>query len=205
MRRFLRNPEGSLDKGNSLLSDLISGWGNTAWSAKEEYLKACIKHALEARGPILECGSGLTTLLVGGIATSRGNAYWALEHTPEWADRVERFLDEFSLRQVTLDAKPLRDYGDYSWYDPSFESMPDSFDLVICDGPPGSTKGGRSGLVPVMRSKLRKGCIVLLDDASREEEIRVAQKWEVELQASARLCGDAAQHIELVVGASKGE
>lgn len=34
------------------------------------------------------------------------------------------------------------------------------FSLIICDGPPGGTKGGRSGLVPVMRSKLERSTLI---------------------------------------------
>jgi hypothetical protein len=40
----------------------------------------------------------------------------------------------------------------------------------VCDGPKGTTRGGRYGLAPVMKDRLAPGCIVLLDDTSREAE-----------------------------------
>ncbi len=146
MRRFQKSPEMCTRPGNSVVSDLIYGWGNEAWSALDEYLAACIDHALNANGPILECGSGLSTILVGSIANQRGIDYWALEHSELWAAKTQRYLDEFSVDSVTLCVKPLATCGDYSWYDAPLELMPNRFALVICDGPPADTKGGRSGL-----------------------------------------------------------
>ena len=39
--------------------------------------------------------------------------------------------------------------------------MPDNFSLVICGGPPGSTRGGRAVLLSVMGANLAADCIVL--------------------------------------------
>ena len=55
--------------------------------------------------------------------------------------------------------------------------MPKDFSLVICDGPPARTPGGRYGLLPVMKSHLRPGCVILLDDVSRLEEREIIARW----------------------------
>lgn len=157
MRRFLKSPESSIQPENPLIKDLVYGWGNESWSAQDGYLAGCIEHALTADGPILECGSGLSTILVGAIAKARGIDHWA----PEWAAKLQQYLSKYQIDSVVLCARPLKDYGDFSWYDPPLESMPESFPLVLCDGLPGSTKGGRFGLVPVMRARLKPGCIIL--------------------------------------------
>ena len=68
-------------------------------------------------------------------------------------------------------------------------SMPDKFGLVICDGPPGNTIGGRYGLIPVMRTRLSKGTLILLDDASRPDEQNIAERWRQELNAIAEIAG----------------
>ena len=199
MRRFLANPEGGTRRGSRLVSDLIYGWGNEAWSAQHEYLTDCIRHALTARGPILECGSGLTTVLVGAIAKRRGQTLWALEHLPGWATKVQRCLNRYGLDAVALHVAPLRDHGTFSWYDPPLAAMPDSFSLVLCDGPPGGTKGGRYGLVPVMMQRLEPLAIILLDDAGREQEFAVAQRWETELGASFETLGQGKPYIRMTV------
>ena len=200
MKRFLRDPEACTHPENPIILDLIYGWGNTYWSGLGEYLTGCIGHALTSRGPILECGSGLSTLLVGAVAKQRGYTHWVLEHMPEWAMEVQRYLEKYYIDSVVLCSKPLKDYGDYCWYEPPLQSMPDSFSLVICDGPPGSsTKGGRYGLVPVMRERLKPGCIILLDDAAREQESAIARRWETELGASSKFLGAIKPYIEMVV------
>lgn len=199
MRRFLRHPEACLRPGSPILVDLIYGWGNDAFSAQREYLAGCIEQALTSRGPILECGSGLTTILIGAVATKRRRGYWVLEHAPEWAARVQRCLHTYKLDSVALLAKPLKDYGSFQWYDAALESMPDGFSLVICDGPPGTTKGGRYGLAPVMRERLQPGCVILLDDVGREEERAIASRWETELGASLEIVGSAKPYCKMTV------
>jgi hypothetical protein len=67
MRRFLKNPEACIHPENPVVLDLIYGWGNEDWSGHGEYLAGCIHHALASNGPILECGSGLSTILVGAM------------------------------------------------------------------------------------------------------------------------------------------
>ena len=150
-------------------------------------------------GPVLECGSGLSTILIGAIAKSRGIGHWALEHEPAWAAKVQSYLDRYKIDSVTLCAKSLKDYGEFSWYDPPLKSMPDSFAMVICDGPPGSTKGSRYGLGPVMKQRLRAGCVILLDDAGREHEMEVANRWTAELGASSEKIGDAKPYIKMTL------
>ena len=69
-----------------------------------------------AGGPILECGSGLTTLLVGVVAQRTGNSVWSLEHLSQWAERVQDDLDKYRIDAVNFYATPLNDYGEYDWY-----------------------------------------------------------------------------------------
>ena len=199
MRRFLKDPEDCAHPANPVILDLIYGWGNEGWSALDEYLAVCINHALTSRGPTLECGSGLSTILLGAIAKKRGYTHWAIEHTPEWGTKVQNYLNKYKIDSVVLCIHPLKDYGDYCWYDAPLESMPDSFSLVVCDGPPGRTKGGRYGLVPIMKKRLKSGSVILLDDAAREQELTVARRWETELHVSIKYLGSVKPYIEITV------
>jgi hypothetical protein len=58
--------------------------------------------------------------------------------------------------------------------------MPPAFQLVICDGPPGETPGGRYGLWPVLGQRLAPGAVILLDDADRPGEEEVLRRWSTE-------------------------
>jgi hypothetical protein len=165
-------------------TDAIFGWGNERWAAEPHYLREVIGSAELAKGSILECGSGLTTLMMGAIASRRGIQLHSLEHNPEWHARVCEAIERFGLTNVTVHLAPLRDFGPFDWYDAQLSELPDDFSLVVCDGPPGVTRGGRSGMLPMMRGKLAKTVSILIDDTNRDAEGQLARKWIGELGAS---------------------
>jgi hypothetical protein len=199
MRRFAADPEAAAAPGSGLLADLIAGWGNPGWSAQEEYLRVCVTQALRCNGPTLECGSGLTTLLLGVVAQRSGREHWALEHEREWSVRVRRCVARYGLSAVRVNTAPLKHYAGFDWYDPPLAEMPPQFAMVVCDGPPSGTVGGRYGLVPVMRERLRPGCVILLDDAWREDERAVARRWDSELGATHEVVSCKKPYIRMVV------
>ena len=176
MKRFLRDPEAHAVPGDPVLGDLIRGWGNEDWSALDEYLSACITEVAVSAGPVLECGSGLSTLLAGAVAMKRGIKYTALEHSPDWAERVRRSLETYNIKGVELIVSPLVDHGEFDWYDVDGASLPEPA-LIICDGPPGTTRGGRYGLASILKNRVKDGCLILLDDAGRTQEIEIAHRW----------------------------
>src|SRR5262245_33168109 len=205
MPRFLRAPAACAVPGDRLLLELIYGWGNETWSALDEYLAACVQSALVTRGPILECGSGLSTLVVGAIAKQRGIEHWVLEHSPEWAAKLQRHLDRYRIDSVRLCIGPLKNYGEFDWYDAPLGVLPDRFGLVICDGPPYWNKGGRFGLVPILRPRLTAGCVILLDDGAREQERAIAKQWASNLGASSETLGTAKPYLKLTVSGGPHE
>src|SRR5262252_6242599 len=162
MRRFMADPQLALAPDGRLLRELISAWGNSGWIAEGGYLRACLTNALASRGPTLECGCGLSTLLLGVVAQRQGYEHWALEHLPEWGTKVGDCVARYGLREVRLHTAPLRRYDEFTWYDPPLARLPRAFALVVCDGPPGDTAGGRYGLLPVMRGRFAPGCVILL-------------------------------------------
>jgi len=171
-----------------LLERLVGAWGND-WSAGWEYLDGLLRNLAETSGPVLECGSGLTTLLVGIRCQSLGRRLWALEHQPEWAAHIRGRLARYGVDAVAVCDAPLVGYGDYIWYDPSGLGATRGFSIVVCDGPPGDTKGGRYGLLPVLADRLAPGCRVLLDDVCRPGEQEVVARWSETYAVTSRLEG----------------
>jgi hypothetical protein len=159
------------------LDSLRRAWANPGYEADLDYLGLVWQHASEAREPVLECGSGITTLLLALAAGRRGVPVWTLEHDFTWYRRMQGILQRHSLPGVTFCYSPLIDHGEFAWYDAPIDSMPPSFGLVVCDGPPGSTRGGRAGLLPVMGERLG-GTTVLLDDAERQQERETIVSWQ---------------------------
>lgn len=172
---------------SDVLTELGRGWGDDGFRAGRGYLEEVADWAVKAQGPVLEIGSGLTTLLLGTLVGRRGLPVWTLEHHPEFFHNTEAKLKRYNLTNVHLTLAPLRDYGDFSWYDPPLDALPRDFSLVIADGPPGNVKGGRFGLLPLLRSHFAPGAVILLDDAQRPEEQVVLQRWAAEYGLSHQL------------------
>lgn len=98
---------------------LTKGWAN-GWSASPEFLVHIYKLC---RGRVLECGSGLSTL----VMAAAGCEITALEHDPMWASHLQAMLDRYDLR-ANIVCRPLLD----RWYD----FAGGEYDCLIVDGPP---------------------------------------------------------------------
>ncbi len=143
--------------------ELVRIWGNP-WAADSDFLSAAALLAREARGPILECGSGLTTLVM--AAANPDVPIWALEHDPLWAGRVGNEARAHAFENVRLHCAPLRD----GWYVPP-QDMPREFALVLCDGPPREL-GHRAALLRAEFTADR----YLFDDLG-SADVKEAVKW----------------------------
>lgn len=202
VRKIVSLPEGSMPTPE-MLTALRRSWGNPGFSPSLDLLTETARLALAANGPILECGSGLTTLLLGLLTKRRGLEVWSLEHHPKWHARIRTVLRRHRLHHVKLHLAPLTDYGAYEWYAAPVAQMPQAFHLVICDGPPSATPGARYGLMPVMRDRLAGDCIILLDDSHRRREQKVLEAWTREHSLVIRALGTG--NCLAVIGFANGE
>jgi hypothetical protein len=203
MRQFLQHLD-SAEISLDLLHDLVHGWNNP-WSAQEEYIQAFLRSARSAPGPILECGSGLSTILLGAVAQRTGNRVWCLEHDRDWSLKLRRSLDRYLIGSVEICLSAIVDYGSYSWYAPPLGELPNDFALAVCDGPPGTTPGGRYGFLPVMGSRCRPGCEILLDDANRLSEQEVLERWARELGTSFAIEGEVKPYGRIWMNSQRSE
>ncbi len=194
-----RDPSRSLEPGSPLIGDLVRLWANEGWSALHEYARAVVAESLAARGPILECGSGLTTLLLGVVSQGTGRTVLSLESSRDWGAKTERLLRAAGIESVSLHHASLVPHGESDWYSLPKTGVPDAFHLVVCDGPPGDTRGGRAGLMGAVRARLAPGCVILLDDAGREHERALGLRWRDELGAECKLCGTEKPYYRIVL------
>jgi len=173
-----------------LLGRLRSAWGNGGFAADVEYLLKMAAEVEHSVGPVLECGTGVSTLIAALLAARRGRDVWCLEQNPDWFGRMRRILIDYRIYNVRLLHAPLRSYGDdYAWYDVAPLQLPASFDLAICDGPFIDRHWGaafeqwRYGLLPVLQAAGVRLGKVLLDDANEPRAQAVFERWEREGRA----------------------
>jgi hypothetical protein len=186
MRDLTRLQPGEVPS-RELLKRLRVGWDNQGWDAKLDYLQEIVERAVATEGPILECGSGLTTLVLGYLAGKRTVKTWSLEHNAAWHRRVSNAIERYHVPEVNLCFAPLRDYATFNWYDPPLADMPVKFSLVVCDGPPDLASGGRYGLLPVLGNRLKPGAVILFDDAREPGQPEVLRRWTTERGVSVEL------------------
>jgi hypothetical protein len=177
----LKKALGSLVPGevpsDTQLAMLGQAWGHDGYSAADVCLRLIAEHAAATDGPILECGSGLSTLVMSALAGRRGVPIYSLEHHETYFGHVNGLLRRLQLGKVNHLLAPLQSAGDFEWYDVQPTSFPDKFQLIICDGPPSDTKGGRYGLFPVLKNTFAPGATLLLDDVDRPEEQQILRRW----------------------------
>jgi hypothetical protein len=135
-----------------------------------------------ARTRIVECGSGVSTVLLARLLRERGAGHLvALEHDRHWAALVHEQLRHEALDGIArvLNA-PLE--GEPPWYGPArLVDVPDEFDLLVVDGPPACDAGHgmrRAPALPRFDERLVVGAAVMLDDIARPGERDVLAGWE---------------------------
>ncbi len=163
---------------------LVRAWDNQAWSTGVPLLAAIFEWLPKTTGSIVECGSGLSTLMLASAAHASARNVFSFEHEPSWGARVFEHLPPHLRSYVEVAITPLQNFGEFDWYSEGQHSIPTSIGFVLCDGPPGATRGGRYGLAPRLRDRLAPGCIVLLDDTQRSEEQAIVRRWCSELPAT---------------------
>jgi hypothetical protein len=188
IRQYLKALQRDQLPEEKTLKQICKGWNN-AWAARPHYILACLNESLKSSGLILECGSGLTTILIGILAQKYNRSVISLEHNEDYSRRISAILRKMKIYSVNIIIAPLKSYGDYDWYDVTNCALMGEISIVICDGPPGNTRGGRYGLLPILNEYLSSDCTVILDDAKRSEEQRIANKWENQFNMVATLRG----------------
>jgi hypothetical protein len=135
-----------------------------------------------ARTRIVECGSGVSTVVLARLLRERGaGRLVALEHDRHWAALVHEQLRREALDGTArvLDA-PLE--GEPPWYGPArLVEVPDELDLLVVDGPPACDAGHgmrRAPALPRFEERLVVGAAVVLDDIARPGERDVLAGWE---------------------------
>ncbi|MES2905185.1 MAG: hypothetical protein V4696_13445 [Pseudomonadota bacterium] len=106
-------------------------YGGNNYAADAGTLALVTGIARKCAGPIIETGSGLSSVLM-GLATDQ--AVFSLEHADHYKEQTLRWAAEAGATNVGLCCAPLVDH----WYDlePFKDDLPAKFAFGFCDGPP---------------------------------------------------------------------
>lgn len=163
------------------------------------YLRHMAIKAVHASGDVLECGSGLSTLLLAITAGRQGHRVHTFEHDEACTQRLRQLVDRYGLTNVVVHHAPIRSYGRFDWYQIPHRCDTERFNLVICDGPSAHlTDSGRYGLFPVMQERLDPRCRVIMDDSHRSIDRHVIGRWRKEHQIEVHSFGRFLQFAEIV-------
>lgn len=163
------------------------GWALTGDSAAL-LAREVLTHKPET---ILELGSGVSTLILGQILKRNGRGrLLSVDHDPEWANQTRRFVEFLGLGDVVsvVDA-PLTETaaGNQAtkWYDIPKISLDNlgAIDFLLVDGPPQARDtllAARYPAFPLLCDRLSPHALIFVDDANRNTETKMIEKWKTE-------------------------
>lgn len=158
-----------------------------AWTVESDFALLLANEVRREAETIVECGSGLTTLLLATMlrANRKGRLY-SIEHDPLFAEETRRRLAAAELSDwVELIVAPLEEgtFGSERvvWYSsPAIAEIPAGIDLLVVDGPPDVRPWARWPAVEVFHERFSQKGTVLLDDGHRPAETRAALRWQAD-------------------------
>lgn len=134
---------------------------------------------------IVECGPGTSTAYM--ALAIRNAGYVArivgLEHLEHLAAKTHELMNEQGVPDlVEIRFAPLERWDHQEpppvWYSPTGVSDLNGIDLLVIDGPPGSSgEHPREPAFPLLKTRLREGALIVVDDARRAEERAMITKW----------------------------
>ena len=154
------------------------------WAASPDFLSVLARHAMDRRPEVVvECGSGVSTVVLARCMQLNGRGrVIALDHDSVFAEETRRNLARHGLSEWAeiIDAplqKQFRGAEEWNWYD--MRDFPDvRIDMLVVDGPPmpmGHMVRYPAG--PELFPRLSSTATVFLDDAEREDERRIVERW----------------------------
>ena len=140
---------------------LADAYGNKPWAAPPLFLKHAYEaaKALPKGSRILECGSGLTTL----VLAMSGHRVVALKEHGDWAEKTDALLKQHGL-DAEINVCDVA--GDWFKCKDAVKGL--GVDMLVIDGPRRRPEVDR--LWPVKNGVARSGAVIMADDASNYDE-----------------------------------
>ncbi len=136
--------------------ELLRFAGNS-WAADAGVLAGISRIARQCRGPIIETGSGMSSVVMAAMTDQQ---VYTLEHLEHFAATTSYWAQLAEVRNLNIGCAPLKDF----WYDIEKFELPRKFALGFCDGPP-RLYGTRHKFLELIAPRCQ---VVVLDDVSSD-------------------------------------
>ena len=158
-------------------------YGGNNYAADPGVLALVTGIARKCRGPIIETGSGLSSVFMGAAAADQ--RVYSLEHIDHYAAQTVAWCEEAGVGNVGVCCAPLKDW----WYDLDKFALPNKFAFGFCDGPP-RLYGTRRKFFEVIAPRCS---VILIDDVKQDASyLRDTSEWAQAHRRPFQLLGRAA-------------
>ena len=118
---------------------------------------------------VLDIGAGQTSILWSRLFGAEGmGRVLTVEHDADWASHVgARIGHEILVLPLGMRQEGERTIETYDW---AAIRARGPFDVILCDGPPGTAKWSRYGVMSLIDEALPADFVIVMDDAERDGE-----------------------------------
>lgn len=143
---------------------IVNASGNASYTMPASSLATCYREAKNAQGDILECGTGLSTIVMGLALAGTDHRIYALEHDLAWLRKTTAWLQRYDVTNINLIYAPLFPHENGDWYGVRADELPSQFDIAVIDGPP-RWLAERTVITDVLDETLAQTRLWIVDDA----------------------------------------
>ena len=161
------------------LIELWQSWGDDLPISRLPYIRTSIAEAARCAGPILQCGSSLSSILIGIIchqARAWSKQLWILEHDPHWGNMIRSYLKQYEIGKAHVISAPIEQFDGFVSYILDASRLPKSFALVLCDASVALPSSAR-GVMERMSDHLDDRCVFLARNAKRPRDLKRLADW----------------------------
>lgn len=147
------------------------------WAASPDFLLTLSSIVRKSKPKlVVELGSGVSTLV---SAKSGAKRIISLDHSIEFGEATRDMLKEHKVTGAQIRINELLTYpAGYKWYSPEALIGIKNIDLLVIDGPPSAINpDARYPALEHLLPLLSKRATVILDDADRDDEKKLAQAF----------------------------
>lgn len=157
------------------------------WAISPDFATILFSHIQQYQPQtILELGGGISTLISGyALEQQQSGRLISVDHSEQFSGITQQNVAQHQISAliefIHAPLTPLKLGGEtWEWYRVESLASPLEIDLLVVDGPPQHENPQpmvRYLALPLFFKRLQQGAFILMDDADREDEVQVVDRW----------------------------